>query len=267
MKYVRVQAEGLDKKGSYGIIEEGRIDIIEGSPLEGKAVKTGKTIGIEQVQNFLPPVDAPAIIALGLNYLLHAKENNHEPPAAPVIFIKAVTSLTGHMQTIYLPKEAPDFVDYEAELVVVIGKKAKHVPLKEAKDYILGYACGNDVSARDCQMKLDKQWARGKSFDTFAPVGPCVATDVDPGCLKIQTRLNGKLMQESNTSDMIFDVPEIVSYLSRQMTLLPGTVIMTGTPSGVGFARKPQVFLREGDIIEVEIENIGMLKNNVAAEK
>ncbi|HNS32259.1 MAG TPA: fumarylacetoacetate hydrolase family protein [bacterium] len=267
MKYVRVVAEGLNAGGDYGILEGEFINIIEGSPLNGNVAKTGKKISAGDVKIFLPPVEAPSIIALGLNYLLHAKENNLPPPPAPVIFIKAVTALTGHLEPIFLPKEAPDFVDYEAELVIVIGKKAKHVSVRDAKKYILGYTCGNDVSARDCQMKLDKQWARGKSFDTFAPIGPCLVTDIDAGNLKIQTRLNDRVMQESNTSDLIFGIPEIVSYLSRQMTLLPGTVIMTGTPSGVGFARNPQVFLRQGDTVEIEIEGIGTLKNRVELEK
>jgi len=267
MKYVRILAEGQEEKVNYAVMEGDYFHAVDRSPLEGNPVKTGRKFHAEEVKMFLPPVEAPNIIALGLNYREHAKESGMELPPAPVIFLKSVTSITGHLQKIILPKEAPGFVDYEAELVIIIGRKAKHVSSGNAADYILGYSCGNDVSARDCQMKLDKQWARGKSFDTFAPVGPCLVTDIDPDSLKIQTRLNGTVMQESNTSDLIFNVSQTVSYLSRQMTLLPGTIIMTGTPSGVGFARNPQVFLRQGDTVEIEIEGIGTLKNEVETEK
>ncbi len=266
MKLVRVIVEGLDEKGSYGIMEGDRICITDGSPLDGRMIKTGVEVSAGSVKTFLPPVEPPNIIALGLNYREHARESKMELPCAPVIFLKATTSATGHLQKIYLPMEAPGSVDYEAELVIVIGKIAKNVSEKEAGNYILGYTCGNDVSARDCQMKFDKQWARGKSFDTFAPLGPCIVTDLDPGNLKIQTRLNGAVMQEARTSDLIFNINYIVSYVSRQMTLLPGTVIMTGTPSGVGFARTPQIFLKQGDVVEVEIEGIGTLKNKVEPE-
>ncbi|MCL5674958.1 MAG: fumarylacetoacetate hydrolase family protein, partial [Candidatus Omnitrophica bacterium] len=137
----------------------------------------------------------------------------------------------------------------------------KNIPEENALEHVLGYTCGNDVSARDCQMKFDKQWARAKSFDTFCPIGPYIETSLNPLNLKIQTRLNGKIMQDDSTKNMIFNIPKVISYLSKQMTLLPGTVIMTGTPSGVGFARKPPVFLKDGDVVEVEIENIGILKN------
>ncbi len=266
MKYVRIVAEGLAPEGNYGVLEGNTVAIMDSSPVAGNMKPTGRKIDVRDIKKFLSPVEPPNIIALGLNYREHARESNMELPSAPVIFLKATTSATGHLQDICLPKEAPDFVDYEAELVIVIGKTAKHVVKEKAKEYILGYTCGNDISARDCQMKIDKQWARGKSFDTFAPLGPYLVMDIDPGNLKIQTRLNGTVMQQATTSDMIFDVPTIVSYLSRQMTLLPGTMIMTGTPDGVGFARNPQVFLKPGDIVEVEIEDIGILKNKVKLE-
>jgi 2-keto-4-pentenoate hydratase/2-oxohepta-3-ene-1,7-dioic acid hydratase in catechol pathway len=162
---------------------------------------------------------------------------------------------------------AADEVDYEAELAVVIAKKMKNIETVAVSDYILGYTCANDVSARDCQRRLDKQWARAKSFDTFCPLGPWIETNLNPNNLKISSILNGKVMQDSNTSDMIFDVEQLVSYLSYNMTLKPGTVIITGTPEGVGFARKEPVFLREGDEIEIKIEGIGSLKNNVIKEK
>ncbi|MCX8082715.1 MAG: fumarylacetoacetate hydrolase family protein [bacterium] len=266
MKYVRVVVEGLDRCGSYGIVKDEIVHIIKTSPLLSPPEYTGIKVPLNSVKKFLPPVDPPNIIALGLNYKEHAKESKMELCPAPVVFLKATTAITGHLSPIVLPREAPDFVDYEAELVIVIGKRAKNVSKEDVSDFIFGYTCGNDVSARDCQMKLDRQWARAKSFDTFAPIGPWIETDISPDNLKIQSRVNGVLMQNANTSDMIFNVSEIVSYLSRQMTLLPGTFIMTGTPSGVGFAREPQVFLREGDNVEVEIEGIGILRNPVVCE-
>jgi 2-keto-4-pentenoate hydratase/2-oxohepta-3-ene-1,7-dioic acid hydratase in catechol pathway len=161
---------------------------------------------------------------------------------------------------------APGEVDYEAELVIIIGKRAHNVAEECALDYVLGYTCGNDVSARDCQLRLDAQWARGKSFDTFAPLGPCIETDLDPDSCGIRSRLNGQVMQDANTDDMIFNTSQLVSYLSRCMTLLPGTAIMTGTPSGVGFARQPAVYLRAGDLIEIEVDGIGTLANPVRRE-
>lgn len=263
MRYVRVVVDGLDESGNYGIVEGETIRIIKKSPLSTPYEDTGIKIPLSVVRSFLPPVEPPNIIALGLNYREHARESKMELPSAPIIFLKATTAITGHLSPIILPKEAPDFVDYEAELVIVIGKKAKDITPEDASAYILGFTCGNDVSARDCQMKLDRQWARAKSFDTFAPVGPWIETDINPDNLEIQSRVNGVIMQKSTTADMIFSVSEIVSYLSRQMTLLPGTLIMTGTPSGVGFARNLPVFLREGDTVEIEIEGIGVLKNPV----
>jgi len=266
MRYVRVVVDEMEESGRYGIVEGETIRIIKDSPLFFPPEDAGIKVSLSAVRKFLPPVEPPNIIALGLNYKEHAKESRMELPPAPVIFLKSTTAITGHLSPIILPKEAPDFVDYEAELVIVIGKKAKDITPGDAFGYILGYTCGNDVSARDCQMKLDRQWARAKSFDTFAPIGPWIETDVNPGNLKIQSRVNGVIMQDSTTADMIFSVSEIVSYLSRQMTLLPGTIIMAGTPSGVGFARSPQVFLKEGDTVEIEIEGIGVLKNPVVKE-
>ena len=137
----------------------------------------------------------------------------------------------------------------------------------EALDFVLGYTCANDVSARDCQGRLDKQWARGKSFDTFCPLGPWIETEMDPDNAGLRTRLNGQVMQDSNTNDMIFGCRELISYLSYQFTLLPGTVILTGTPSGVGFARKPPVWLKHGDVVEIEIDGIGVLRNPVVADR
>ncbi|MFP4660907.1 MAG: fumarylacetoacetate hydrolase family protein [Halanaerobiales bacterium] len=224
-----------------------------------------ETFSLDQVE-VLNPIDPPNVICIGVNYRKHAEESGHGLPERPVIFIKATTAVIGPEEDIILPAPAPDEVDYEAELAIIIGKKAKNISREEVDDYILGYTCANDVSARDCQRRIDKQWARGKSFDTFCPLGPCIETELDADNCNIKSRLNGKVMQDSNTSDLIFDTTELVSYISSNMTLFPGTVILTGTPEGVGFARKPAVFLRDGDTIDIEIEGIGVLRNNVIKE-
>jgi 2-keto-4-pentenoate hydratase/2-oxohepta-3-ene-1,7-dioic acid hydratase in catechol pathway len=218
------------------------------------------------VAGLLPPAEPPNIFAIGRNYREHAREMNAEGREdEPLVFIKATTSLLPPGGTIRLPPSAPEEVDYEAELAVVIGRLAKEVPQDRALDYVLGYTCGNDVSARECQ-KRDRQWARAKSFDTFCPLGPALVTadELRPDRLAIRSILNGKTMQEADTSQMIFPVPALIGYLSRQFTLLPGTVILTGTPQGVGVARTPPVFLRPGYEIAIEIEGIGRLVNRVA---
>jgi 2-keto-4-pentenoate hydratase/2-oxohepta-3-ene-1,7-dioic acid hydratase in catechol pathway len=218
-----------------------------------------------QVGRLLAPIAPVNIIAIGLNYRRHAEEGGNPIPAEPVIFVKLTSSVIGPTDVIELPQDAPDEVDYEAELAVVIGKAARNVSESQALGHVLGYTCANDVSARDCQIRRDVQWARAKSFDTFCPLGPCLVIDPDmnPNALRITSRLNGKTMQDSNTADMIFSVPKLISYLSRQFTLLPGTVILTGTPEGVGCAREPAVYLRSGDTIEVEIDGIGTITNPV----
>jgi len=246
----------------YGVLKENNVQIIKDNIYQ-QINYTNETIPFSEIK-LLNPVEPPNIIAIGLNYKQHAKESGyHSLPERPVIFLKATTSIVGPEDKIVLPAAAPDEVDYEAELVVIIKEKARDVSIEEADKYILGYTCGNDVSARDCQIRLDKQWARSKSFDTFCPVGPWIETELEPDNLSVKSRLNGKVMQEGNTNDMIFNVRELVSYCSHNMTLLPGTIIMTGTPPGVGFARKPPVYLRTGDIIEIEIEGIGILSNQV----
>lgn len=236
----------------------------------------GDIFGIHDVTNmkysvkeltFLAPVDPPDIIAVGLNYRQHAIETGAEIPKEPVIFLKASSSIANPDSSILLPATAPDFVDYEGELAIIIGKKASHVSEEDALDYVFGFTCGNDVSARDCQFKRDIQWARAKSFDTFCPLGPWMETEFNHANARIKTLLNGQIMQQSDISDMIFPVGKLVSYISDSMTLLPGTVIMTGTPPGVGHARKPPVFLRHGDVVDVCIEGIGVLRNNVKAVK
>ena len=181
--------------------------------------------------------------------------------------LKTTTALTDPEMNIFLPQIAPDCVDYEGELVIIIGKTAKNVSIEEADEYIFGYTAGNDVSARDIQTRIDTQWCRGKSYDTFCPLGPAAVTGIDGDRLNIRTRLNGEIMQDSNTENLIFSVRYLVSFISRNMTLLPGTVIMTGTPSGVGFKRNPPIYLKPGDVVEIEIENIGVLRNTVAPEE
>lgn len=223
-----------------------------------------------RIKHLLPPLLPCNILALGLNYRKHADETKTSYPANPVIFMKATTSVIGHMAPILLPMAGPEKVDYEAELAVIIGKKAKNISPSDAMNYILGYTCANDVSARDWQIeKQKKQWVRGKSFDTFCPLGPCLVTRdeiPDPHNLRIRTIINGITFQDSNTSDMIFNIPLVVSDLSRSMTLLPGTVILTGTPEGVGFTRQPPIFLKEGDMVTIAIEKIGQLTNPVKRE-
>ncbi len=218
-----------------------------------------------EVVRLLAPLEPANLIAIGLNYRKHAEESDAAIPDHPLVFAKLTSSLLAPGDAIRLPNSAPDEVDYEAELAVVIGKTARHVSQEDALGHVLGYTCANDVSARDCQKHHDRQWTRAKSFDTFCPLGPCLVIDpaIDPNRLPIRSRLGGEVMQESNTADMIFSVPQLISYLSDQFTLLPGTVILTGTPEGVGCAREPAVYLREGDTIEVEVEGIGTLINTV----
>ncbi len=248
----------------YGVFEGGVFKLINGNIFDSFEI-TDEEMSLNEVE-LLSPVDPPNILAIGLNYQRHAEETGHEFLEQPVLFLKATTSIIGSEDNIIIPEQAPDYVDYEAELAIVIGKKAKNIEAAEVDEYILGYTCANDVSARDCQLRIDQQWARGKSFDTFCPLGPWMETELEPDNLKISSILNGEIMQDSNTSDMIFNVRDIVSYCSKNMTLLPRTVILTGTPEGVGMAREFEVYLQPGDRIEVEIEGIGKLGNDVVAE-
>lgn len=259
MKIARLEHQG---HVFHGVVEKDHVRRIDGEVF-GDFVLTKEDIPLENVR-LLSPIEPPNVIAIGLNYKRHAVESGMRLPERPVIFLKATTSVIGPEEAIRLPAAAAEEVDYEAELAVVIGKKAKNLSDHDALDYVLGYTCGNDVSARDCQLRLDAQWARGKSFDTFCPLGPWIETDLDGDQLRIGARINGRQAQESNTSDMIFSVREIVGFCSRNMTLLPGTVILTGTPEGVGFAQDPPRFLRSGDHVEIEIEGIGVLSNLVS---
>ncbi|MBP1608845.1 MAG: hypothetical protein H6Q04_1080 [Acidobacteria bacterium] len=217
---------------------------------------------------WLPPVAAPEkIICIGLNYRGHAAETNAKIPEVPVLFGKFNTALVGASGPVILPTNSSQ-VDYEAELAVVIGKRAKRVSVEEAKGIIGGYMILNDVTARDWQSRV-KQWLTGKSFDTFAPTGPWLVTPdeiPDPHNLRIRLTLNGKIMQDSNTSDLIFGIPALISHTSQIFTLKPGDIISTGTPPGVGFVRKPPVFLRDGDVIEISIDGIGTIRHSCIAE-
>lgn len=251
--------------GVYGVLDgDASVDVIRGG-LFDPPEKTGETVNIPEIERYLPPLNPPNILAIGRNYREHAAETDSDLPEAPLLFIKATSALIAHEDNIVLPAVAPSMVDYEAELVVIIGRTARNVPEERAQEYIFGYTCGHDVSARDCQAG-DGQWARAKSFDTFAPMGPIVVTDIDPGEIRIRMRLNGVTVQDQSTRDMVFNVPFLVSYLSHSMTLLPGTAIYTGTPCGVGIARKPPLLLNPGDLCEVDIEGIGTLRNRVVAE-
>lgn len=208
------------------------------------------------------PIARPSkIICIGLNYLKHAEEAGMAVPEVPIIFMKATSSLCGPFDPIFIPKNSVQ-TDWEVELAVVIGKRAKYVSPEEANDYIAGYCLHNDVSERDFQLRHGGQWVKGKSADHFAPLGPVLATKDeigDPHKLRLWLKLNGKILQDSNTSDLIFDIPTIVSHLSQYMTLLPGDVISTGTPSGVGMGLKPTPrFLEHGDIVELGIDGLGV---------
>ena len=213
------------------------------------------------------PLRPGKIIAIGRNYRGHAAEENVPIPEAPIIFTKFTTAVIGPGEAIRRPAFVRE-LDYEAELAVVIGRLTRRVRAEDALNFVGGYMCLNDVSARDIQH-TDGQWDRGKSLDTFAPIGPAIVTAEevpDPGSLPIRCRVNGEVLQDSNTRELIFSIPELIAYCSRMFTLEPGDVISTGTPAGVGFTRKPPRFLQPGDQVEVEVEGVGRLVNSVIAE-
>ncbi|MEM9351843.1 MAG: fumarylacetoacetate hydrolase family protein [Planctomycetota bacterium] len=264
MKIVRYQDRaGATGLGVLGV--EGAVTRLDGV-LYGSLRDTGEPV---EIADTLAPLEPEVFFCIGLNYAAHADETGAQRPSFPVVFMKSKTAVQHPGEPIELPRTLrSDKVDYEGELAVVIGRECKNVAKADALDYVLGYACANDVSARDWQKEWGGgQFCRAKTFDTFAPLGPCLTTAdeiADPNALRIRTLLNGELMQDSSTSDMIFDVPTLIEFLSGNTTLLPGTVILTGTPSGVGMARNPPVFLQTGDTVTVEIEGIGELTNPVA---
>jgi 2-keto-4-pentenoate hydratase/2-oxohepta-3-ene-1,7-dioic acid hydratase in catechol pathway len=249
VKFVRFH---FNNKISYGLLENETIRIIEGDPFSGTK-PTDKEIRLKSVR-LLAPCEPSKIVAVGVNYQDHAAEFKKELPKEPLLFLKPSTAVLDPLEPILLPARSHR-VDYEAELAVVIRKRTFKIAPEEASEFILGYTCINDVTARDLQ-KEDGQWTRAKGFDTFAPLGPWIETELDPSNLKIGSYLNGERRQSASTAQLIFKVPDLVSFISQVMTLLPGDVIATGTPAGVG----P---MKAGDTIEIVIEGIGRLANPV----
>jgi 2-keto-4-pentenoate hydratase/2-oxohepta-3-ene-1,7-dioic acid hydratase in catechol pathway len=265
MKIVRY----LDGAGQahHGTETDGGVLQIEGDIFGDHAV----TKKAADVKRLLAPLEPKQLLCIGLNYRRHAAETNAKLPEYPILFFKGVNAVQDPGAPIVIPGHLPSAeVDYECELAVVIGRACKNVSRERALDYVLGYTCANDVSARDWQIRNGGgQWCRGKTFDTFAPLGPRLVTRDEiphPNALRIATILNGERVQDETTADMIFDVPRLIEFLSGSTTLVPGTVILTGTPSGVGMAQKPPRWLKPGDVVTVEIEAIGQLTNPVAAE-
>jgi len=256
MRIVRFDLQG---RSGYGILEGEKISVLWGPPYNGGlANTTGEIVSLPEV-TLLAPCEPSKIVALGLNYRDHAAEFGNPVPDEPLIFMKPSTSVIGPDEAIVYPAMSRR-VDYEAELAVVLGRTARHVPADKALEYVLGYTCFNDITARDLQKK-DGQFTRAKSFDTFAAMGPWIETEIaDPDNLTVEAVLNGERKQHSNTNNMVFGVATLISFISRIMTLLPGDAIATGTPSGIG----P---MRPGDNVEIRVENIGALRNQVVAER
>ena len=249
MKIVRCKT---DSAVSYGILEGKVVHLLEGMPYSGLD-RTGRQLSSDDVV-FLAPCEPSKIVAIGINYAPHAKELDFEIPPVPLIFLKPSSAVIGPEEDIVLPAMSQQ-VDYEGELAVVIGRKTKDISVENALDAVFGYSCINDVTARDLQKK-DVQFTRSKSFDTFAPLGPCIETEIDPFRVQVKSYVNGELRQNENTSAMIRSVSELISFISKIMTLMPGDVIATGTPAGVGQ-------LQNGDRVSVEVDGIGVLSNVV----
>lgn len=232
------------------------------------AKESGVALG--DVKLMAPITNPNKVIAIGLNYLDHIRESNAQTPKIPIMFTKYTSAIIGDGDAIHWDPNETAKVDWEVELAVVIGKRAYRVSEDSVFDYVVGYTVCNDVSARDLQSERGDQWIRGKSMDTFCPLGPCIVTKdeiADPHNLKLRTLVNGETMQDSNTSELLFKIPHLVSYLSRAFTLLPGDVIITGTPPGVGMGKKPPIFLKHGDVVSVEIDGIGKLTNPCVEDK
>ena len=265
MKILRCESDGEERLGR--LHNDGRTTVVEGGPWGGFR-DTGEPLRVDRL---LAPLEPRDILCIGLNYRQHAIETGAEIPRNPILFVKASGSLQHPGEPIVLPRRLrSDRVDYEGELAVVIGTTCHNVDRDHALDHVLGYTCANDVSARDWQKQGGGgQWCRGKSFASFCPLGPVLVTAdeiPDPSRLRIRTLVDGTVLQDGTTDDMIFDVPALIEFLSASTVLRPGTVILTGTPSGVGMARTPPVFLRPGDSVTVEIERIGTLTNPVVEE-
>ena len=249
MKIVRFVWENGPK---YGLVEKNEVYAILGDVFEN--FERGERVGPLSAVRLLAPCTPTKIVAVGRNYAEHASEMQSDVPTEPLIFLKPPSAVIGPGKAIAYPPISQR-VDYEAELAVVIGRRARNVPASEALNYVLGYTCANDITARDLQRK-DGQWTRSKSFDTFCPLGPWLAVGLDPNDLTIECRVNGVVKQKSHTSRMIFSITELIRYITQVMTLEPGDVLLTGTPAGVGS-------LQPGDHVEVEIEGIGVLENTV----
>lgn len=251
MRIVRFSYEG---KTQYGCVEGDAVRLLDGSPFDRPA--PGPRVAALAEVKLLAPCEPSKVVAVGLNYRKHAEEMKSQLPANPLLFLKPSTAVVGPEADVVYPGHMSSQVDYEAELAVVISRQATRVPEERAGEYVLGYTCGNDVTARDLQRR-DGQWTRSKGFDTFCPLGPWIVTDLaQPGNARLSARLNGKLRQDGNTNDLIFGVPALLAFVSGIMTLQPGDVIMTGTPSGVG----P---MSRGDVIEIEVEGLGVLRNRI----
>jgi 2-keto-4-pentenoate hydratase/2-oxohepta-3-ene-1,7-dioic acid hydratase in catechol pathway len=244
------------------------IGFVESMKPDALARSSGLVHARDAVTLKAPVPRPPKVICLGLNYRDHAAESGVAVPTEPVVFSKYASSVIGPGETIVLPPTSKE-IDYEAELVFVMGRGGRNISESAAMEYVAGYTCGHDVSARDYQMRRGGgQWMIGKSFDTFAPIGPALVTRdevADPHALGIRCVVNGETLQNSNTSQMVFSIPQTIAYLSHVMTLEPGDVVFTGTPPGVGFARKPPIFLKDGDVVEIQIEGLGSLRNPVRA--
>ena len=266
MKIFRVETpDGLNEYATNN--DDGSYERLDGSLFNGLHA-TGQRIAATRI---LAPLEPTAILCIGLNYRKHAEEGKQAIPAHPVLFMKLPTCTQNPGDPIVLPRKLrSDKVDYECELAIVIGRRCHNVSKADALSYVLGYTCANDVSARDWQRDGGGgQWCRGKTFATFCPLGPCLVTPDEipnPNSLGIRTILNGETMQDWNTDDMIFDVPTLIEFLSASTVLAPGTVILTGTPHGVGFAQTPPLFLKHGDEVTIEIDGIGRLTNPVVEE-
>ena len=249
MKYVRIE---LQDGPHWGVIKDDSVLTLTHAPYEGVEYDGG-SVPLAECR-LLAPCEPTKIICVGKNYAEHAREMGAEAPGFPVLFMKGTNTVNRHDGAVH----APDFVnrlDYEGELAIVIGRRAKDVKAADYTDFVLGYTCLNDVTARDIQQH-DGQWTHGKSMDGFCPMGPWLVTDLEPGALALETRLNGKVVQQGNTADFITDVPKLIEFITAAMTLEPGDVVATGTPAGIG----PMV---PGDTVEVEIEGIGVLKNQI----